>query len=388
MNLNLSAPGKLILSGEHSVVYGKKAIACSLDLRTYLSVKCLAENEKNVCMFHLRDLSRSIKIDEELYLKLIESFTRLQDSLKQKPCARAEESFEEIMNFLSSNENSQLEDKQLNCIKFLLLSLHDHLKWPRLVGSVINIKSDIPLSAGLGSSASFSVCLAAFFLLAADRIQLSPIPSKFENDHLELINRYAFQLERIFHGKPSGLDNSLSTYGRYVLFEKGRILESFESALELPVLIVDSGLPKNTLHQVNMVKCLLEKHKPIIESLMNTIDLIVDKFLNVLKGIDNMCDLGELIEINQGILYALQVSHVQLNEIVNLAEKYGNFAAKITGAGGGGCCFILLMNRKSRALVDQSVVDQLMAKLQEENFRPFLAKLGVEGVRVDYDRAL
>lgn len=77
----------------------------------------------------------------------------------------------------------------------------------------IKIESDISIGSGMGSSASYSVCLSTAILILCGRIT----PSLLSEDK-ELINKWAFQAERIFHGKPSGIDNSICTYGEYFIF--------------------------------------------------------------------------------------------------------------------------------------------------------------------------
>lgn len=352
--LKLSSPGKIILCGEHSVVYGKKALACSINLRTNLKAEY---SNSSLFSLKLNDINKSIELNQT-------QFESIQNE-------SIENDFDKIIEYLNFKKS---DDKHFDSIKFLILAL-DQLTWEKLSGLDVQIESEIPLASGLGSSASFSVCLATLFLLLTSSIN----PKLSQND-LVIINKYAFYLEKLFHGKPSGIDNSVSTYGNFVLFEKGSVVDKFESSLDLNVLITNSGVPKQTLEQVKKVRNLYERNKEILDHLMNSIDTLVGKFVVLLKqesSIEKSILLNDLITLNQGLLYSLQVSNREINSIVNLANEFG-FHTKITGAGGGGCCITLLNGEKT-----SQRVTQLISKLKDNNFMPFQTKLGTGGVCIE-----
>jgi len=157
-----------------------------------------------------------------------------------------------------------------------------------LSGISIQIHSQIPIGAGLGSSAALAVCLSAFFLNLIDK-----------SKDLALINEYAFQIEKLFHGRPSGIDNAVATYGKYVLYENGQIVnKKFESINlnDIRVLVVDTGVPKNTKQQVANVRGLYERHMNACECLFNAIDGIVDKFVKLIE--ENKTKQGGVAENN------------------------------------------------------------------------------------------
>jgi mevalonate kinase len=251
------------------------------------------------------------------------------------------------------------------------------LSWLDLSGIKIEIDSQVPLASGLGSSASYSVCLACFFLILSDKLQIG-IKTKtlFDQSELELINKYAFCIEKLFHGKPSGIDNSVATFGNYILFEKGQIKEKLNSQSHLPVLIVNSCVPKQTKEQVLKVRELYNKHTNIVDGLMNVIDQIVEKFSQTLRESQNQLDetLEDLISLNQGALFSLQICSYELNKIINIAQAHG-CKSKLTGAGGGGCCFVLL---KQNTDVQSLVID-----LEANKFKSFMTQLGCGGIRIE-----
>ena len=171
----------------------------------------------------------------------------------------------------------------------------------------------------------------------------------------------------------TGIDNTVSTFGDYILFEKGQI-QKFYSSIDLPILIVDSGMPKNTMDQVMKVRRLYEKHKAICNQLLEAIDTIVADFVEILRTGKDLEKLEDLVNMNHGLLVALSVSNQELDAIVGVCQKNG-FACKLTGGGGGGCCFVLLKNEVQ--------YEQLIGQLAGSSRRNFKANLGTKGVSLE-----
>jgi mevalonate kinase len=370
--IEISSPGKVILCGEHSVVYGKKALATSINLRTRLTAQLVANSQIFEIIF--TDLNKDIVIDEQLFASIHEKFRNHSNKSEH-------ETLQDIVSFLVAIRSKETNiNKQFLAVELMILSLN--LKWNDLCGFKVEVKSDLPLASGLGSSASFATCLSSFFLKVAEKLDQTNEKINFlSQSSLELINDYAFHIEMIFHGKPSGIDNSVSTFGNYILFEKGAISEQFTSQLNLDVLIVNSNIPKQTITQVEKVRNLYQKHTFVLENLMNGIDALVGEFCSVLKQNESSQyqNLNELITINQGMLYSLHITNTQLNMIINLAQKNG-FSSKITGAGGGGCCYVLL-----HSIVDnyKAAYESLCEELEKNGFSYFKTQLGCQGIRID-----
>jgi mevalonate kinase len=368
--VEISSPGKLILCGEHSVVYGKKALACSINLRTKL-IATLSTAADQAFELVLADLdNKTVIIDEN-------EFNLTKHRFKQHNTVISPDA---VFSHLVSLRPDAYIDKPLESIQLMIL-LTD-MQWTDLSHYKVNVTSELPLGAGLGSSASFSTCLASFFLTIARRMQLDD-QQQFTLTDLELINSHAFQIERIFHGKPSGIDNSIATHGRFLVFEKGSIGEMFTSPTDLDVLIVNSNVSKKTVMQVEKVRGLYQRHDAVLNQVMSSIDCLVEKFISILKekkrdgdGDDSVQKLRELITINQGLLYALHVTSEALDRIVSLAQSCG-FSAKVTGSGGGGCCYVLLNSMQDKSFED------LIHKLDLNGFTHFKTELGCPGVRLD-----
>lgn len=102
----------------------------------------------------------------------------------------------------------------------------------------VTVNSEFPVGAGLGSSAAFSVALTGAVFRAFGG----------GNEDSQLVSNWAFQCERLFHGKPSGIDNSICTFGGAILFKEGKIVQRLSSAEvpQLPVILVYTNVRRNT----------------------------------------------------------------------------------------------------------------------------------------------
>ena len=359
-NLNISSPGKLILCGEHAVVYGKKAIACSVDLRTNIHVNKLTDSSENLFKINFKNLNKIVSMNENDFLTL-------------KTQYRNEKNAESIISRLKTTKHEN--DDQLNAVLLLILLLDEKISFNHLNNYEVEINTLLPIGAGLGSSASLSSCLVSVFLILSKVILINE-DLKFTIEQLSLINEYTYNIEKLFHGRPSGIDNSVVLNGNYIVFKNGQIFDKFKSKMDLNILIINSNLPKQTREQVAKVKQLKEKFTGICESLFNAIDLIADEFIGCLKETNDVNVLDELMRMNQGLLYSLDISNYKLSSIVNVSNNF-NYACKITGAGGGGCLFALISN------TGQNYDDYLKELEKIENLSYFKSILGCDGIRIE-----
>jgi mevalonate kinase len=355
MLFEVSAPGKVILCGEHSVVYGRKAFASAVNLRTFITVS-KADQNSNEFIINFNDIKgKSIKITEHYFKQL------------------------------KGEVDYSIDDKLLSAINFLISSLTNSggLSWNSLNELIMNVRSEIPLASGLGSSASLCVAMTASFLILSKQIDLNNSKKDFDCNDLKLINSYSFQLENIFHGKASGLDNSISTYGHFIVFGEGKIIDKFNIKdidpliQNLSILIIDSNVTKSTKKQVEKVKLLHHKYENILNHIFEAIDLIVDQFIDTFKGSTSSFEListkiDELININQGLLTSIGTSHSKLDDIIKIANDF-DYSCKLTGAGGGGCAYIPLKTSN----------DDLISNLTKHNFKSFTTKFGSSGVKIE-----
>lgn len=262
---------------------------------------------------------------------------------------------------------------------------------PSFHGCLYTLRSTIPIGAGLGSSASIAVCISAALLLQL-RALSGPHPDQPPDEarlQVERINRWAFVFEACIHGNPSGVDNTVSTQGKAVVFQRTdyskppsvRPLWDFP---ELPLLLVDTKQPKSTGHEVAKVARLREKHPKVVGPILDAIDTVTRSASELLENPEFdaedeewLRDVGELMTINHGLLGSLGVSHPRLERVRELVDHEGIGWTKLTGAGGGGCSITLL-----RPDVPGAKMRKLDEKLEDENYRRFEVTLGGEGVGV------
>lgn len=190
----------------------------------------------------------------------------------------------------------------------------------------IRVRSDLPRAMGLGSSAAFAVAIVRAFD-AALGMGLAD----------ERVNDIAFACEKLAHGTPSGVDNTLATYARPMLFRNadGLDLQGLDLMERPPLVIACCKQRGSTLEQVAGVRARYELAREHFTSVFDQIDALSVAGAGALSGGD-YGELGRLMNINQGLLNAIGVSTPELEEMVTIARDAGAAGAKLTGAGGGG----------------------------------------------------
>ncbi|XP_043541374.1 mevalonate kinase-like [Chiloscyllium plagiosum] len=214
--LIISAPGKVILHGEHAVVHGKVALAVSLNLKTYLRLQPCPDQKVQLNLPNI-NVHLSWK---PAALQFLQSAIGVTDVLTPK--APNQEQMDQLRRFAGIPEGST-DTESLSILCFLYLYGAISTRNGQVPNMDILIWSELPIGAGLGSSAAYCVCLAAALLSASGAITW-PVPqdynsTRWSEDELELINKWAFQGEKLIHGNPSGVDNAVGTWGNiYLLY--------------------------------------------------------------------------------------------------------------------------------------------------------------------------
>lgn len=215
-----SAPGKIILCGEHAVVYDKEALAFSLSTRTTC---CIEQDVARPSMLSLEipyfDLDQSFDLEklEEMYNAIEGSVESLSNT--KVPCLLDEE--EEVYEKYLTSDITGTMKAGIKLVLVLYMHLAHRLLDTKKAGVRIVFKTDLPIGSGLGSSASFAVAAVSAMLVLTGTLD-SKQKNWSEKDY-DLINGWAFQSERIIHGTPSGIDNSVITYGHCVSFKAKKI---------------------------------------------------------------------------------------------------------------------------------------------------------------------
>jgi mevalonate kinase len=299
--------GKTILFGEHFVVHGAPAIAAPLNLKTTAEIKKIKE--------------KKISINDDLQKKEIEY-----------------------------KENSE---EKLN--KILKIIFNEIKINPANQSMKIKLKTNLPLTGGVGSSAALSAALA------------NAMNKYFKKKYsVEKINSIAFESEKFFHGNPSGVDNSVAVYGTAIYFKKPNYLKKIKIK-PLPLIIANSNMPRNTVKAVAEVKKLKEKNEKKFEEIMKKSVEITEKSVKELKK-GNKKEIGNLMNQNQELLKKINVSNKTLEKMISIALNNEALGAKITGAGCGGN-IIILPNKNEEKIINA---------LKKEGFESIKTKIGVK----------
>jgi len=277
-----SAPGKVILFGEHFVVYGVKVILCAINKR----ITIIAEKVK----------------EEEISIKSNIGNLILKPN---KPIAEIDSPLKPLY---------YLADKILQ-------------KQNQTTGIKITVESDIPLGVGLGSSSACCVAGAA----AISRL--------FTETSKEEILELAIEAEKTIFQNTSGADCTVCTYGGIMEYDKKNGFTKIRSEPNFHLVIANSNIEHSTELVVAGVKQFKEENEIEFSKLCNDESKLVEDVLKLLKD-NNIKELGHKISQNQEYLEAIGISSEKLRDMILIGQK-SSFGAKITGAGGGGCIFAL-----------------------------------------------
>lgn len=295
------APGKVILLGEHAVVYGRPAIAGSID--RYVSVRVSpAGSEPRGGGVQLFEAARS---DARLA-------AALDQALGESGITAAEVDLTAV--------------------------------------------TDLPKSVGLGSSASFSVALIRA-LAAAQARYLS----------IGELCRRALDLEKIFHGTPSGIDSTVTAMEGLLRFSTVQPPNRLFVRRPIPLVIALGRVPRDTGEVVARVRARRTAEPDTHERIFDAIGELAEQAVGVIRAWD-LPALGELMNTNHTLLQRLDVSTPELDEMVQLARARGALGAKLTGGGGGGAIICLCDGDRTA----------LMAALEDAGWLAFEAAVGAE----------
>ncbi len=291
-----TAPAKAILLGEHAVVYGQPAIAIPLpQLQTKVTILASPIAPSGT----IQILSPAIGLDAQI-----------TDLAEEHP------------------------------IKKALSLLANHFNLSNLPAMKVLIHSDIPVAAGLGSGASVSVAL----IRAVSSFIGHPL-------HDEQVSAIAFEVEKIHHSTPSGIDNTVITFGRSLLFEHGKAMQFIDLKEAFDLIIADSGEKSSTRETVEMVRHDFQNAPHLYQDYFDNIGILVKQALFALQ-IGSMNTLGSLLTENQLILNKMKLSTPKLDDLIGAAMQSGALGAKLTGGGGGGCIIALVDSINSSKVRD------------------------------------
>jgi mevalonate kinase len=274
-----SAPGKVILFGEHAVVYGRPAIAAPISqIRATATVSPAAHDGVRL---EAPDLGRSLWLHEAAADHPLAAAVRLVEAWGERP----------------------------------------------LNGLTLTAASQIPIASGLGSGAAIS---AAIIRALADHLDL-PLS-------LSRLSALTYEVEKIHHGAPSGIDNTVVAYEQPVYFVRRRpenLIEPFRVAAPLRLLVADTGLASSTKVVVGDVRRQWQEEPERFERIFAGCGRIAMAARRAIERGD-VKRLGRLMNQNQALLVEMTVSAPALDRLAAAATAAGALGAKLSGAGRGG----------------------------------------------------
>jgi len=275
--IECTAPGKVILCGEHSVVYGRPAIAVPVP-----ALRARARIEPAPTGSGLR--IRAVNLRREFAFR---------DAGPQQPLAR---------------------------IAQLVLA---HLEAPE-PDAVLTLTSDLPIASGMGSGTAITVA-AARALAGSLGTDLLP----------EVVSEMTYEVEKIHHGTPSGIDNTVIAWEQPVYFVRGAPPETFNIHTPFHLLIANSGIASSTREAVEEVHHRWEAAPSYYNVIFDCIGAIARAARAAVEQ-GALEALGVLLNENQELLIKMGVSLLQLDRLIGIAREAGALGAKLTGAGLGG----------------------------------------------------
>jgi len=294
MEGRFTAPGKIILFGEHAVVYGKPAIAIPV---SGMRATAWSEPGENGITINAMDMNKRFKLktDKNQFSVLAQSILAITDG-------------------------------------------HE----PNLT---INLTSSLPQGSGMGSSAATStaVCRALSGHLGVDLAA---------NEISELV----FEAEKIVHGTPSGIDNTVVAYEMPVYFIKGQKPETFEPGKLFRLVKGDTGIEASTKKTVTNVRKAWRNEPALMEGYFDEIEKITRNGKIAIES-GNTEQVGELMDENHELLNSIGVGHKILEKLVEIAREKGALGAKLTGGGGGGNMVALAEDKKTQKKICEAITE-------------------------------
>lgn len=330
MRVTVSVPGKVSLFGEHAVVYGEPALVAAIGKRLTVSVEGRSDKLIKIAAMDLQVPGVVLTFNEESPELIVETdYGKIVGAV-----GYVRKAIEMVSGCLGKKG-----------------------------GVNVTIRSEMPVGAGLGTSAAVAVgTVAAYSLLMGEELSLSEIA------------RLAHQTEREVQGLASPMDTSVATYGGilYIKPSAEPNMEKLSIARDLPMVIGYSEREFRTSDLVKKVRALREAYPDIISPTLQSIGMISQRAKDALVSGD-LESLGRLMNINHGLLDSLGVSSKSLNDMVYSARFAGAIGSKMTGAGGGGCMIALCPGRE----VEVSTAIRIVGGI------PFRAAVSEQGLEVE-----
>ena len=297
-----SAPAKIILFGEHFVLYNMPAILMSINKRIQVHVQLTSD--------------KGIRVISDLH-----------ESLHYRSVENRSLEFEEIKN----NPLYPICDAVLRTISNRNLD----------IGMIITIRSSIPVGVGLGSSAASCVATVAAVQNLLDLPDRNTICSK------------AMESEGLIHKGSSGADCFISTFGGIIYYVKNHGFDRINFPNMPELMLLNTGLKHSTWSMVSKVAKFKAQNESRFRELCITASEICERGRVAIQSGEHE-EIGRLMNENHKLLQTIGVSHEKVEEIIDICNRNGALGAKLTGAGGGGSVIALLKEEDQKKVTSET----------------------------------
>ncbi len=294
--IQTTAPGKIILFGEHAVVYGRPAIAIPV---SEVCATATIEVSDSQTFLIAPDLSMEMAMAEaEADNPIAVAIRIVETSIKELPPMR------------------------------------------------VTVTSSIPIASGLGSGAAISAAI----IRGVTQFMDWPVSNKF-------VSELAFEVEKIHHGTPSGIDNTVVAYESpiyFIHYETYNEIKRFKAKRPLTFVIADTGIKSPTKVAVGDVRKEWEANPEMFNALFDRCGQVAEAGRAAIQA-GRINEVGRLMSENHILLQTMTVSSPELDNLVNIAVQAGALGAKLSGAGRGGNIIALVEDGEKATAVSEAL---------------------------------
>lgn len=335
------APGKIILFGEHFVVYGFPSLIASIEKYFKVTIQIFSGNK------------RKIKIESNLGFTSVADGTEIDitPSVLRPKVGDIVSKLYKVIDHLTSYQS-------------VTNSAHPSVTY-NMGNLIVQLDSELPLGGGLGSSSAFCVALSASLYYANHKTL----------NKNEICIR-AINAEKLININTSGADCNTCSFGGLGSFDKINGFKRISASLDdIEFLIIDTGEAHDTYTMIKRVSKFKTNNAKLFDELCDSYLQIYQDGLESIKKKDFQ-NLGSLLNQNHDLLLRLCISNALIDKIVEVCNSYGALGTKITGAGGGGCVLSLIDRN------DRSSEKKILDRLDTLGVKYFFTKVDKLGLRL------